>query len=302
MLPLTALLAGCSPAPTPADSGAASGDPWFTLLVIPDIQYLTLDPEPLPMLQEMMDWILENHEMLNIAMVLQEGDITHNNTDAEWAEADIGFSMIEGVVPYILCVGNHDMDSGDTTRFNTWFGLQRQEQQSTFYASASPDSADDHAHRFTAGGVDWLVLSLAYDPTDEALDWGAQMVASHLDHRVIVLTHAYLLPSGNLGPEGAGIAERIVDPYDNVTFVLNGHYIAGTAAHRRRSRDSGSEVVEVFANYQDLPLSGLGRMRQMRLDPGQGTLDVVTCNAYDFCSEDDGDTFSMEDLDLLPPR
>ena len=85
---LALMLTGCSP--SAVESGTPEPvEPWFTLLVIPDTQYITLNPEPLPMLREMMDWILENHEALGIAMVLQEGDITHNNT----------------------------------TKFNAWFGL-----------------------------------------------------------------------------------------------------------------------------------------------------------------------------------
>ena len=36
----------------------------------------------------------------------------------------------------------------------------------------------------------------------------------------------------------------------------------------------------------------------MRIDPEAGTIDVQSCNAYDVCSEDDGDSFLLEGLDL----
>ncbi|MCO4773515.1 MAG: metallophosphoesterase [Deltaproteobacteria bacterium] len=297
-------LAACSPGTDPEtaeDTGDAE-DPWFTLLVIPDTQYLTLNPE-YGMLETMMEWILDNHEALNIKMVLQEGDLTHNNTDAEWAEADAGFSMLDGVVPYAVCVGNHDMEGNDpsqrdTTRFNQVFGLERWRQTQTFYASASETRADDHAHVFTAGGVDWMVLSLAYDPTDQALGWAEELVGNHPEHSIIVLTHAYLAPSASVSSEGRGIRDRIVDPYPNVEFVLNGHFIGSTNADRRRERADGSEVLEVFSNYQDMLLGGFGRMRQMRIEPAAGTIDVVTCNAYSECSEDEGDTLTFADLEL----
>lgn len=296
-LVLSLLLAACAaPEPSPV-SPVPDAEP-FTVVVLPDTQYLTLSPENM-IFRDMMSWIRDNLDELHIEMVLQEGDITHNNTEAEWVEADAGFAMLDGVVPYIVCVGNHDMESTasrDTANYNQWFGLDRLEEQATFYASSSTTSADDHAHVFTAGGIDWMVLSLAYDPTDEALAWGAELVAEHPDHRVIVLTHAYLLPSGTTGPQGEGIQSRIVDPNPNVRMVLNGHYTDGTHAHRRRARDDGSEVLEIFANYQTMPSSGGGRMRQMYLDPVGGTVDVQSCNAFDHCSEEEGDVLFFEDL------
>jgi hypothetical protein len=94
LLTTTLLALGCRPAVeagpgdgTPADDGANtdSADPEqvepFTIIVVPDIQYLTLG-SPV-MLDQMMSWIVDNAEVENIAMVLQEGDITHNDTLAE---------------------------------------------------------------------------------------------------------------------------------------------------------------------------------------------------------------------------
>ncbi|TNE88530.1 MAG: hypothetical protein EP330_14250 [Deltaproteobacteria bacterium] len=302
-----ALLVGCSTPEggDPTDTGVETGspdaeDPWFTLMVIPDIQYLTNDLDSYGVLGNMMDWIVDHKDELNIAMVVQEGDITHQNDVPAWEVADAAFAKLDGVVPYAVCVGNHDMDttSREAVLYNQYFGLDRWRQHETFYASASEDSADDHAHVFSAGGVDWMILSLKYSPRDEALTWAEQLVADHPDHRIIVLTHAYLTPSGTTSTQGDQLQARIVDPFPNVELVLNGHFLGDVAADRRRARDDGSEVLELFSNYQDLLLAGFGRMRQMRIDPAAGTIDVQTCNVHDVCSEDDGDTLTFADLDL----
>ncbi len=300
LLPVMMLLGACSsPDPENERRPVEDTEP-FTLVVVPDIQYLTLNPSN-EVLRDMMDWILERRQSLNIQMVLQEGDLTHNNTEAEWVEADASFSMLDGEVPYVVCVGNHDMDGNDaenrdTTLYNQWFGLDRLQAQDTFFGSASDASADDHAHVFSAGGVDWLVLSLAYDPTEEALAWAAGLLEENPERPAIILTHAFLLPSGNTGPEGEGIQERLVDPFANVRLVLNGHYIDGTNANRRRARADGTEVLEIFANYQTMPISAGGRMRQMWVDPSAGIVDITSCNAWDVCSEEDGDTLFFDDL------
>lgn len=300
---LLAVLIGCA---GPSD-GQKKGlkpeivdDSPFTVVVLPDIQYLTLNPEG-EVFRNMMDWILEHREALNIQMVLQEGDITHNNTEAEWVEADAGFSMLDGLVPYIVCVGNHDMDGNDadardTTRYNQWFGLDRIEKSETFFASAAEDNADDHAHIFSAGGVDWMLISLAYDPTNKALNWAKGLLEDNPNRVAIILTHAYLLPSGTTGPQGENIQRKLVDKFSNVRFVINGHYTDGTNANRRRERNDGSEVLEIFANYQTMTVSAGGRMRQMWMDPVAGVVDVTSCNAWDVCSEEEGDTLLFEDL------
>lgn len=319
LMKMAMLSLGCRPA-TEAGAGAAHtvdsgtrdsgapGDPApaepFTLLVIPDIQYLTLG-SPV-MLDQMMSWIVDNAESENIAMVLQEGDITHNDTVAEWEVADAAFSRLDGVVPWSLCVGNHDMaanDPGarDTTRFNETFGLDRMAGQATFLESASPDQVDDHAHVFRAGGQDWLVVSLAYDPTDAALSWAEALIEARSDHRVIVLTHAYLSPSARTAAEGRGIEERLVAPFANTTFVFNGHFTGGTAARRENEADDGHVVYEMFANYQDLLLGGAGRMRRVRVDVEAGTIDVRTCTAAGACIDDDEDEhFGYTGADLAP--
>jgi hypothetical protein len=273
-------------------------------MVVPDIRYLTLS-SPV-MLDQMMVWIVDNAEAENIAMVLQEGDITHNDTVAEWEVADAGFSQLDGVVPWVLCVGNHDMagndpDTRDTTRFNECFGLDRMAGQATCLESADPDKADDHAHVFRAGGQDWLVVSLAYDPTEEALAWAEALIEERSDHRVIVLTHAYLAPSGRVSGEGDGIGERLVKPFPNSLFVFNGHFINGTAARRENEADDGHLVYEMFADYQDMLLGGAGRMRRVRVDVEAGTVDVRTCTAAGACVDDDPEeAFGYSGLDLSP--
>ena len=48
-----------------------------------------------------------------------EGDIVeHNGHDLEWERANTSMSMLDGVVPYGMGPGNHDLP---TTNYNQYF-------------------------------------------------------------------------------------------------------------------------------------------------------------------------------------
>ena len=102
-------------------------DESFTLVVLPDTQ-IYLEHNYADLFLGQIRWIKDHKESLNIAGVLHEGDIIHRNTEPEWKTAKKFISELDGVVPYFLAVGNHDMGPGgsarnrDTQLFNKYFG------------------------------------------------------------------------------------------------------------------------------------------------------------------------------------
>ena len=58
------------------------------------------------------EWVRARKDQDNIVFVVHVGDIV-NDSDEEyqWVNADAGVSILDGVVPYVLAVGNHDMAS-----------------------------------------------------------------------------------------------------------------------------------------------------------------------------------------------
>ncbi len=304
LLLVATLLSACSKpadtaAPPAGDSAPPPADTSFTLVVIPDVQYYTLGYEAV--LDDMIDWIVDEAEERDIAFAVQEGDITHENSEVEWFNAEDSLRRMDDRVPYALCVGNHDMSDGDTSLFNGAFSRARQALLPGFGDTMDPALMDNAWHQFTAAGVDWLVLSLTYDPPEDVLDWAAGVVEDHPDERVIVLTHAYLLPSGERSSVGDRIWEAVVAPHQNVTLVLNGHYIDGEAAHLVSEDDAGRPVAQVFANYQTLPIGGEGRIRLMEIRTDVGEIRVQTYGApFDVWVTDEANDFLLEGLDLGP--
>jgi len=289
--------AGCS-AEGDVDHDAPLPEDAFTLIVIPDIQYVSLGyPE---ILEEITTWITEQQQRRNILMVLQEGDLTHNNTGEEWAAASDGFAILDSQVPYVVCVGNHDMDDeGDTTGFREAFPVSRFDGEDWFGGVMEADRMDNAYGTFTAGETSWAVLSLSYNPGAEPQEWAAGTADELADHRLILLTHAYLTPGGDLSFTGQSLWNNVIRERANFSLVFNGHYIDGEAARLASEGDHGNTVHQLFANYQDRPFGGAGLMRILTFDPTAATITVETYSPWmDFYEEDDANQFVLEDVAL----
>ena len=63
----------------------------------------------------------------NIKYVVHLGDIVNNNNVPQWENANAAMRTLDGVVPYSVVPGNHDIGANgsantrDTTLFNTYF-------------------------------------------------------------------------------------------------------------------------------------------------------------------------------------
>ncbi|MBW1878146.1 MAG: metallophosphoesterase [Deltaproteobacteria bacterium] len=292
-LALWTVLLGC--APVPEETAEPEPEP-FTLVVVPDVQYLTLSYPSI--LDGMLQWVADEADQRNIAYLLQEGDITHENSDLEWDNAVSSFSLLDSGPPFALCVGNHDIgDGGDTSLFNEHFPVSTWGEPGIY----EPDRMDNHFLTFAAGGGQWLVLSLIYDPPDPVLIWADGVVVDHPDHRVIVLTHAYLGPSGTRTGIGERIWDGVARRHPNVTLVFNGHYTSGEASRLVSMGDQGNSVVQMFANYQTRPLGGTGLLRIVEVDPLAGRLSVMTWTpVFDGTLDDEGNQFVLDDVPLGP--
>lgn len=295
-LTIALLLVGC-PAP-PDDSAPATPDP-FTLIVVPDTQYYTLAYPDI--LDDMLAWVADIAQDHNTLFLLHEGDVTHENSDPEWANARHSFDLIEGVLPYAVCVGNHDeIDDTDHAQFEATFPLSAVSGEPWFGGSYRPDRLDSAWFGFVGGGVPWLVLTLGYGPDDAELTWADGVLAEHTDHRAILLTHAYLGPDGSLTTPGIRIWSAL-QHHPGLSFVFNGHYLDGEGAYRASQGEAGNTVHQLFFNVQDRPFGGTGLLRIMRFDPGAGTVDVQTYTPWtDWYDQGDAHQFQLLEVDLGP--
>ena len=111
----------------------------FTIIGIPDTQYLVDVAEPYPDIYDSQtQWIVANKNDLNIVYVAHLGDVVQhgNGQDQEWQYANHSMSFLEDPsttnladgIPYGVAVGNHDQsgwgnpDGNSTAKFNEYFG------------------------------------------------------------------------------------------------------------------------------------------------------------------------------------
>jgi hypothetical protein len=171
----------------------------WSLVLLPDIQYYT---ETYPGLLTMQThWIAKNKDKFNIQYVLTLGDLTQNNSDAEWQRVKESFDELDGRVPYTLALGNHDYTPEHNpilgkNRLNEMFPVSKFKRWPTFGGTLKPDDMRNTYHLFSAGGADWIVFALEWLPSDDAVRWANDLLAKQPRRKAILTTHAYLLPNG----------------------------------------------------------------------------------------------------------
>jgi hypothetical protein len=222
----------------------------FRIVVIPDSQWASQKwPE---VTRKMTEWIAANKEKENIQYVLHVGDAVQvGDSEEEWKNIDAAMSVLDGKVPYIMAVGNHDFDRikppKSTVMFNRTFPVERFRKMPGFGGSFPEGSNDNSFHTFTAGGKKWLILCLNFAPSAAEIEWGNGVVAKHLDHQVILLTHSYLTHTER-DVAGKILWEEMVRWQPNFSMVFCGHL---STVHFRAEGDKGNTVCEMLFDWQN---------------------------------------------------
>ena len=247
----------------------------FSLVVLPDTQFYS---EQYPdIFTAQTRWIRDQKDTLNIVAVLHEGDIVQNpGNEEEWKVADEAISVLDGVTPYFLAVGNHDMVAhGQYPLFNKYFAASRFKDQ-TWYGGHIAKGNEDAYYFFSAAGMKFMVVCLEYEPSVDVLNWANEITSTHRQRRTIVLTHCYMNSDNTRVPGrcGEGIWNEYGRHHQNIFLILSGH-VAGTG----RLTSNGAHqnpVHQILADYQHLPNGGNGWLRIMTFVPQENKIKVQT--------------------------
>lgn len=189
--------------PLPADA--------FTLVVIPNTQHYAglgtkisrnsgkYADEPVRNvnLEAQVKWIIANQAAQNIVFVSHVGDIVEDDRVEEWTIAKSHLDQLRGVLPFSLTVGNHDMSTkGDAHLFQEAFPAASFKEYPWYLGSYAHDRPDQNisannvnsAQLFSAGGVDFLHLSLECNAPDDVLVWADALLTQHQSRRAIITT------------------------------------------------------------------------------------------------------------------
>ena len=270
----------------------------FRLIVLPDTQF---NSEKWPQqTTKMTEWIAKNQQSLNVKYVLHVGDMVNVASDKrQWEYFDASMRVLDGKVPYVLAVGNHDFDmlagKRSTVLFDRHFPAERFRKLPSF-PTGEPDKANSY-RTFSAAGINWLIVTMPFLPTDAQLESANQVVQDHPDHCVIVLTHSYLTHSGR-DTSGVNIWEKLVRRHRNISLVICGHL---STVHFVSQGDHGNKVYEMLFDWQnDKQAEPNSYLAILEFDPDAAKLSVKsyspTLNKH---MTDSRSQFVFRDVDFL---
>ena len=190
----------------------------WSMVLIPDPQgYVKFEKN-----QQIMDivttWIKANKEELNIELVLCTGDLVESNNSIipnpkyggdqtarqQWKAITNSFIKLNNIVPYILCVGNHDMETSKGacrySQFNSWFPPNCNPLNEDLLVDMFPNASgvktlENAYYEFVSPhGVPFLIFSLEFLPRDTIVQQTNKIVQleKYKKYKGIVLTHSYM--------------------------------------------------------------------------------------------------------------
>lgn len=287
-----------------------SAEDKFTMAILPDVQLETDDSR----LQDRLQWLVQNRTNLNLKIVLQCGDMMNFNDDRQYAHQSEAMKVLdEAGIPYVTTLGNHDtaavkVDGGsaapgnvntnlrNTTKYNSYFPLQRFKALAGTYEEGKIDNA---YHTFTAGGLNWLILNLELWPRSSAVAWAKQVVKDHPDYNVVIVTHAYLNGDSTIQQDNGGygdnspqyLFDQLVSQYPNVRLVFSGH--TGSYGYRTDQGVSGNTIYEFLQCYHDKTDNPV---RLLEVDTQHGTLGTRVYGPLSGQDKSDGSTRTVTDV------
>lgn len=264
--------------------------PSFTLAVLPDSQYYTVNAGGATIFNSQTQWVVNNQSVVGIPYVAHVGDVTENgdnDTDErEWLIADAAFQILENAalpVPFGISGGNHDY-TGGSTLYQKWFGVDRF-TGTPYYGGAYPDATPptnrNYYTTFSAGGMDFVVLNLdsTVTPSTDLLNWAGGILAANPGKRAIVVSHNLLSNAANpasFSTSGSTIYNAL-KVYPNLFLMLCGH-VPGEGF--RQDTYNGSTVYTILSDYQSNTNGGDGWMRLLRFVPSESMIYVSRYSPY----------------------
>ncbi|HEU4415583.1 MAG TPA: carboxypeptidase regulatory-like domain-containing protein [Candidatus Angelobacter sp.] len=284
-----------TPSPTPVDE--------FTIAALPDTQfYSSLNPQ---IFAAQTQWLANHAQDHNIKMVVGLGDIVDSGGDlTQWQNADAAVRLLDGHVPYMMAIGNHDYDQNNpagrtasTKNFNAYFGEGRYAGASWYKGNFPAGSNENFYGVMKVNGRNYLILVLEFAPRDSALAWAEGILSANLDKEAIIVTHMYTFmdntrisgcdlnsaASFGVGQDNNGedMWWKLVRKYPNIHLVLSGHVVQGDGTGRRMDLGLGGNLVnQMLSDYQSGPLGGGGYLRLLRISPSLNRVSVTTYSPY----------------------
>lgn len=297
----------------------------FLVIVLPDTQVYANNEAHTPTFVAACQWISDHYNEANavnerIAFAVHVGDLVETASDADnWSRIETALKdiLLADGVPFSVLPGNHDSDpdgSRDYDDYNTHYSPSVFSGMVEYVGSKdSGDNANNYC-LFSAGGLDYLVLSLEFGPRAATLTWAAEIVNRYPNRWVIVVTHTYQYyertamggqeqdPRSDINDteqtahnphtydngvsadcnDGEEMWDNFVKLHRNILMVISGHIIGvepwqDESGYRSDSGDLGNTVHQFLYNRQQVyEGGGRGHVRIMRFVPNERKIHITS--------------------------
>ncbi len=283
----------------------------YTLAVIPDIQ--TMVAHNPANLRGLTDWLVDNAESHKIAYAIEVGDLSDNGDRTDFYQlAAEQMSKLDDVIPYSFIQGNHDYNGNcgstgrDSTYYNQYFSYDKYSQFGYFGGAYEEGSMENWYTLFEVAGVKYCVINLEFGPRTDVIRWAGRVCEAYPNRRVIINTHAYVSPSGNIdGTDGRyspdayswsdytevtnskQLYEGLIKRYANIFLTVNGHYISDDIVMRRDVGVNGNVITSIRVDPQCTKVDseyGVDPLMLMQFNESEKTIDIIFYSpAHDAC-------------------
>lgn len=297
---------GSKPLPAmPADA--------FSIVIIPDTQsYAGKGCKATPQssapvtnvnLEAQVEWIREHREDQNIIFVSHVGDIVDKNNINEWAVAKQHLDHLRDIVPFSLTVGNHDMTTkGDAHLFQEHFPAASFTSYPWYLGSYTHERAEQNistnnvnsAQVFSAGGKDFIHLSLECNAPDDVLIWADALLTKHASRHALITTHMdlgirdkpkteegfihdpkgrmrWIKIHGTRGNTAEQMWNKLFSKHANLHLIFCGDQSRVTALRLTAPADDGHPVTSMLTDYLSQPV-----LRLLRFVPAENKIHALT--------------------------
>ncbi|WP_286890492.1 LamG-like jellyroll fold domain-containing protein [Achromobacter sp. UBA2119] len=308
---------GSQPQPQPQPQPEPQPQPLnissFAVAVLPDTQFYSryaTDAENQQFMRKygsepfkaQTQWVADHSKSLGIPFLIHLGDVVdQQGKPDQWKVADAAMAILEEAkVPYSILAGNHDVildrDYVDASSQASATDAQRNLANEPYLRTFSADRAKNQAtfggrdpsgfheyHVFEAEGQKFMVLSLSWRISDDALTWANQVIRANPTLPVILVNHQ-LLNIDKDGvtplevPYGLMLWDKLIRDNDQIFMTLNGHYHG--AAHLTKTNAFGNAVEEMVVDYQMAYQGGNGLMRLYEFDLSNNEIRVLSFSPW----------------------
>jgi len=262
---------------SPLAVNPAVGEGNFSIIWITDTQYLS-ESHP-TYFGSLCRWIVNNAETYNVKMVVHTGDLVEDEWDTtHWENANHSMSiLLDSGIPYCWNAGNHDYTE------TCWIG----NQYSAFNTSSMARKAywisdkfdgENTAVHFGVSNQDFLIVNIANEANDTALDWANNTLNSYPESHAIVATHFYVNRTGGYEEWAANLKRTVLATHPNVFLTLSAHVYPLASSGIKKQVGERHELV---FNRQDKDnYMGAASLRILTFDLTNGVIDVKTFYIY----------------------